>query len=203
MSDIKAVRTLYKGWADFHLVDVEVENGTTASHVVEDHGRAVAVLPFDPVRRTAVMIRQMRTPVLFAGRDPHTLELPAGKDDHGSSELSVRAEAMEEAGLRLRDLQLVVSAWTMPGVSTEQADLYLAEFSSGDRVSDGGGLAEENERIEVCELPLAQLAAMADAGELRELKAFALLTALRLKRPELFQSGETGSESLFGHSSAE
>ena len=36
------------------------------------------------------------------------------------------------------------------------------------------------------ELPLADLAAMADAGTLTELKLFALVQTLRLRRPELF-----------------
>ncbi|KQT42958.1 NUDIX hydrolase [Aureimonas sp. Leaf454] len=186
MAEITDVQTIYEGWANFHVATVRREDGAILSHVVEDHGNAVAVLPYDPVRGIAILVRQMRTPVLFAKADPRTLELPAGRADHGSSEASVRAEALEEAGLRLSNLRLVVSAWTMPGVSTECADLYLAEFSDEDRVSSGGGLAHEDEDIEVVEVPLRDLAAMADAGELRELKAFALLAALRLRRGDLF-----------------
>ena len=36
------------------------------------------------------------------------------------------------------------------------------------------------------ERPLAELAAMADAGRLTDLKTLTLLLALRLRRPELF-----------------
>jgi hypothetical protein len=38
----------------------------------------------------------------------------------------------------------------------------------------------------VLELPLAQLAAMADAGTLTELKLLLLVQTLRLRRPDLF-----------------
>ncbi len=55
-----------------------------------------------------------------------------------------------------------------------------------DRVEAGGGLASEHEGISVTEMPLAELAAMADGGTLTELKLFALVQTLRLRRPELF-----------------
>lgn len=187
MAEILRIRTVYEGWANFHVVDVRLQDGTSVSHIVEDHGNAVAVLPYDPARKVAILIRQMRTPVLFAGADPYSLELPAGKADHGSSEASVRGEALEEAGLLLRNLRLVLAARTMPGVSTESVDLYLAEFSEEDRVSAGGGLAAENEQIDVVEIGLRELAAMADAGQLKELKAFALVMALRVEQPSLFE----------------
>jgi hypothetical protein len=74
----------------------------------------------------------------------------------------------------------------MPGVSTEKMHMFLAEYRAASRVGAGGGLAEENEEIEVIEVPLADLAAQADRGELADLKTYALLQSLRLKRPELF-----------------
>jgi hypothetical protein len=39
-------------------------------------------------------------------------------------------------------------------------------------------------------MPLAELAAMADKGEIQDLKVFALLQTLRLRRPELFSQEE-------------
>lgn len=186
MAKIGNVRTIYEGWTNFHVVDVLLEDASILSRAVEDHGNSVAVLPYDPVRKIAILVRQLRTPLLFAGADAYPLELPAGRADHGSSEASVRAEAMEEAGLRLSELRLVLSSWTMPGISTERADLYLAEFSDADRVTEGGGLAEEGEVLDVVEITLRDLAAMADRGALPELKVFALVMTLRVQRPELF-----------------
>jgi 8-oxo-dGTP pyrophosphatase MutT (NUDIX family) len=93
---------------------------------------------------------------------------------------------MEEAGLRLETLEPVASVWSIPGSSTEHIDMFLAPYGAADRVSAGGGLAHEHENIVVVELPLAELARMADAGGLADLKTLALTQTLRLRRPELF-----------------
>jgi hypothetical protein len=53
-------------------------------------------------------------------------------------------------------------------------------------VSGGGGAKGEHEDITVMELALRELAAMADAGTLADMKTFALVQTLRLRRPELF-----------------
>ena len=91
---------------------------------------------------------------------------------------------MEEAGLRMRSLERVATVWTMPGISTERMDLFLGEYSEADRVHAGGGI--EDESIQVLEMPLAEIAAMADAGTLNDMKTLLLLQTLRLRRPGLF-----------------
>jgi hypothetical protein len=78
----------------------------------------------------------------------------------------------------------VAKAWAMPGVSTEQMDLYLGAYAPADWVGTGGGI--EGEDIEVLEIPLAELAAMADSGALHDMKTLLLVQTLRLRRPELF-----------------
>ncbi|MFC7556825.1 NUDIX domain-containing protein [Pseudoroseomonas wenyumeiae] len=114
------------------------------------------------------------------------LEPAAGRLDEADPEACARREALEETGLRLTQLEPVAYVWTMPALSTERAWMYLAPYAEADRVAAGGGLAEEHEEIEVLELPLAELAAMADAGTLTELKLLLLVQTLRLRRPELF-----------------
>ena len=74
----------------------------------------------------------------------------------------------------------------MPGISTEQMDLFLASYAENDRVTAGGGLAEENEQITVVEIPLKDLAAAADDGSLTDMKTLVLVQTLRLRRPQLF-----------------
>ena len=78
------------------------------------------------------------------------------------------------------------STWSMPGISTERMELFLAPYTAADRTGPGGGLAEEHENITVREVALAELAAKADANALPDLKTCALLQSLRLRRPELF-----------------
>jgi len=74
----------------------------------------------------------------------------------------------------------------MPGVSTERMDLYLAAYAEADRVGEGGGAPGEHEGITVVEMPLAELARLADGGQLTDMKALTLVQTLRLRRPELF-----------------
>jgi nudix-type nucleoside diphosphatase (YffH/AdpP family) len=183
---ITAVETLYEGWGRFLKLSVELPDGHVVSREVEDHGAAVAVLPYDAEQRTALLVRQFRAPVFQVAGEADLLEAPAGGLDEDDPEDCARREADEEAGLVLRELEPVAALWTMPGVSTERLHLFLAPYRASDRTGEGGGLATEHENIVVVEIALVELAAMADRGELRDLKTFALLQSLRLRRPELF-----------------
>ncbi|MEH3144487.1 MAG: NUDIX hydrolase [Methylobacterium frigidaeris] len=183
---IAGLRLVHDGWARYAVADVVLPDGSAATREIEDHGRAVAVLPYHPERRTALMVRQFRAPVCLASGLPSLLEAPAGRLDEDDPEACARREAHEEVGLRLGPLEPAGWAWTMPGISTERIDYYLAPYGDGDRVADGGGLASESEQITVVELPLAEVAAMAGRGEITDLKTLFLLQTLRLRRPDLF-----------------
>jgi len=184
-AEIVATEIKHRGWTTFLVATLRLSDGSTVARVIEDHGNAVCVLPYDPARRMAILVQQLRAPALYAARRVHFLEAVAGSIDDGEdAERSARREAVEEAGLQLRALDLVAKAWAMPGVSTEQMDLFLGEYQEADRVSAGGGIDGEN--IEVLEIPLSKLAAMADSGALQDMKTLLLLQTLRLRRPELF-----------------
>ncbi len=183
--EIAALDLRHERWARMFVATVRLPGGETTLRDMEDHGRAVAVLPYDPERRVALLVRQFRAPPFHAAGEATTLETPAGRLDESDPEACARREAMEEVGLRLGGLEPVLVAWTMPALSTERAHLF-APYRAADRVAAGGGLASEHEGIAVVEMPLAGLAAMADDGTLTELKLFALVQTLRLRRPELF-----------------
>lgn len=186
--------TVYAGFTRIEVVNLEQTRIDGASmrlvREVESHGDGAAVLPFDPIRRSAILVRQLRVPVsLNAPEDGFVLEAIAGLIDKAGEDpaLTAEREALEEAGLALLQIAPAGAAYSTPGLSTEKIHLFLAEADfARDRVNKGGGLAEEAEDIEVVELPLATLAAMADAGEVRDLKTLALVQTLRLRRPDLF-----------------
>jgi len=184
--EIEKLDTLYKGWNTFSIATIRLEGGQRITRMIEDHGRAACVLPYDPARRVALLVRQFRAPVYMKTGAPDLLEAVAGLIDEDDGAACARREAMEEAGLRLETLEPVASVWSIPGSSTEHIDMFLAPYGETDRVGAGGGLAHEHENIVVVELPLAELARMADAGGLADLKTLALVLTLRLRRPELF-----------------
>jgi nudix-type nucleoside diphosphatase (YffH/AdpP family) len=181
------METVYSGWAQYSRASFRLAGGETVRREIEDHGRVAAVLPYDERRKTAILIRQFRAPVFVTAGEGDLLEAIAGLVEEPDPADTARREAHEEAGLRLGALERVVEAWTMPGLSTERMSLYLAAYDERNRVSAGGGATREEERIEVVELSLAELASRADSGRLADMKALLLVQTLRLRRPDLFR----------------
>lgn len=185
--EIVSVETAYQGWGRYLIATLRLPDGRTLRREMEDHGPAVAVLPYDPARRSAMLVRQLRAPVLYSAGHEFTLETIAGLLEDADPATCARREAMEETGLRLGDLEEAANVWTMPGISTERMTLYLATYAEADRVGSGGGLATEHENITVVEMPLAEVAALADRDELTDMKTLLLVQTLRLRRPKLFE----------------
>jgi nudix-type nucleoside diphosphatase (YffH/AdpP family) len=186
MTRITRVDTVHEGFSRLLIATIALPDGHTIRREIEDHGRAVCVLPYDPVRRTAILVRQFRAAAAYADGLAQTLEAVAGTVEDEEPDACAYREAFEEAGLRLSALEHVATAWSMPGISTEQMDLYLAAYTQADRIGAGGGVADEHEGITVVELPLAELAVMADTGQIMDMKTLAVVQTLRLRRPELF-----------------
>lgn len=182
---IVSIETIYQGWAKFSRAMIQT-GGKPFKREIEDHGRAVVVLPYDPERRVAILVRLLRAPVLLAAGEDSLLEAPAGLIDNDDPADAARREVMEEAGLRITELEHIATVWTMPGISTERMDYYLAAFSQGDRIGTGGGVAAENEDITVEEHLLADLWSSARRGQLSDLKTLTLVFALKDRHPELF-----------------
>ncbi|UDL93056.1 NUDIX hydrolase [Lichenihabitans sp. PAMC28606] len=184
---IERVETAYKGWLRLLLAHMRSDAGDSFQRVIEDHGNGVAVLPYDRERRVALVVRLPRAPVIYAGETTLLIEAPAGLIDEGEdAETAARREAMEEAGVRLSGLEPLGTIWTMAGISTERMSMFLAPYDRSDRIAQGGGLAVENENITVEERPLSELADLADANRLTDIRLLTLLLTLRVRHPALF-----------------
>jgi len=182
---IRSEQLVYNGWTKLFMAHVQLPDGAVADRIIEDHGLAAAVLPYDPHRRTALLVSLPRAPVIRSG-EVDLLEAPAGLIEAEGAETAAKREVLEEVGARLRELEFVSEAWPMASVSTERVYLYLAEYGQADRISGGGGAAGEHENITVIEKPLAELWAMAQSGLLRDMKTLLLVHVLRARRPHLF-----------------
>ncbi|MEJ7666556.1 MAG: NUDIX hydrolase [Hymenobacter sp.] len=71
-------------------------------------------------------------------------------DKNESPETAVRREIHEELGYEIDELTPIATMWPSPGTSAETIAVYYAEVSR--RTGAGGGLAEENEHIELVRL---------------------------------------------------
>jgi nudix-type nucleoside diphosphatase (YffH/AdpP family) len=180
-------RIVYDGWLKVVRLTLLARQGAEIVREVVDRGNAASVLPYDPVRRTALLVRQPRPATAHAGGPGELIEAPAGKVDPGeTAEACARREAEEEVGVRLGGLDRVASSWPSPGAWCERIDLFLAPYAAADRVGDGGGLADEHEDIDVLEMGLPDLWAAVERGEITDMKTLVLAQALKLRRPELF-----------------
>ena len=183
---IQKVETLHEGWSRLLKITVEMPDGRTMTREVLNSTAAAVVLPYDSERRTVILIRQFRAPVMHEEGHPDFLEAVAGLLDGDEPETCARREAMEEAGLRIATLEPVGTAWSAPGMTTERLHLFLAPYTAADRVAEGGGLAEEHEEIEVLEISFDELAGLLDKGAIADMKTLVLVQALQLRHPELF-----------------
>lgn len=186
--EIIETRTLFSGWTRLLSARIRLANGRIAVREIEDHGRAVAVLPYDEERGTILLVRLLRAPALFAENAADVLEAPAGliDDEDKDEEAAARRELLEETGFRIGRLEPVATAWTSPGLSTEKMVLFLAPYSADAREGPGGGVEGENENVTVVEMRAADAWALLERGELEDLKTLTLLLFLRSRRPFLF-----------------
>jgi GDP-mannose pyrophosphatase NudK len=68
-----------------------------------------------------------------------------------------------------------------PGSLTEILYFFIAEYSHDLKIDEGGGIAHEQENIEVIEIDFNDALKMIDTGEIKDAKTIMLLQYVRLK----------------------
>jgi nudix-type nucleoside diphosphatase (YffH/AdpP family) len=95
--------------------------------------------------------------------------------DQASPAERIRAEAEEETGYRVHDVEPIFEAYMSPGSVTEKLYFFTGRYTPANQVSDGGGHAEEGEEIEVVEIGIDAAMAMIRSGEIKDGKTIMLL----------------------------
>src|SRR5579871_422364 len=148
--------TLFRGRFPLTKTDIEVveDDGSTRrlSHEVYRHGKAAAVLLYDPERAVVTLVRQFRAGAWLCDQALSTVEACAGMLDGDAPEVCAVREAEEETGLRIGPPQHAFDAYMSPGGMTEKIACFVAPYSEADRAGRGGGV-DEDEHIEVLEIP--------------------------------------------------
>ena len=140
-----------------------------------DRGNGATLLPYNRKQRTVVLVKQFRYPAYVNGCDDLMIEAAAGLLDNASPEERIRAEAEEETGYRLREVQKVFEAYMSPGSVTEKLHFFVGEYQPDMKIGSGGGNADEGEDIEVLELSIDEALAMIADGRIMDAKTIMLL----------------------------
>jgi ADP-ribose pyrophosphatase len=134
-----------------HVDRVRYDDGDEAERERVSHPGAVAVVAHDGER--VFLVRQPREAV----DEQSLLELPAGKlDAEGEGPLeTAKRELAEEIGKGASTWRHLTTFYTSPGFVEEVCHVYVATD-----LYDESAEAEEDERIEIVEAPLADLDAV-------------------------------------------
>lgn len=141
-----------------------------------DRGNGATILLYNKEQQTVILTRQFRMPTYVNGNeDGYLIETCAGLLDLDNPEDCIRRETEEETGYKISHVEKVFEVYMSPGSVTEILYFFTAEYATSMKVSDGGGIAEESENIEVLEMPFSQAMSMIRTGEIRDAKTIMLL----------------------------
>ncbi|WP_113652096.1 GDP-mannose pyrophosphatase NudK [Pedobacter namyangjuensis] len=146
-----------------------------------DRGNGATILLYNKAQQTVILTRQFRLPTFINGNsDGMMIEACAGLLDQDNPEDCIRRETEEETGYKITDVKKVFEAYMSPGSVTEILYFFIAEYTKDMKVNDGGGVAGEEENIEVLETPIDEAIAMIAKGEIKDAKTIMLLQHVKL-----------------------
>ena len=146
-----------------------------------DRGNGAVILLYNTRNKNVILTKQFRLPTFINGNaDGMMIEACAGLLDKDNPEDCIRKETEEETGYRITHVQKIYEAYMSPGSVTEILYFFVAEYSKDQKVNEGGGV-EDEENIEVLELPFEKAWTMMERGEIRDAKTIMLLQYAKIK----------------------
>jgi len=130
------------------------KNKTKEWEAVLSHD-SVSILLWHVEKKAFIVVKQLRATVLNNTKtDGYTYELCAGIVDKDITNKAIaKEEILEECGydVKLENIEKITSFFTSVGISGTSQTLYFAQVDESMKVSEGGGV--EDEDIEVVYIP--------------------------------------------------
>ena len=177
---VEDVELLAAGWHVLRATTFRYrgDDGTWSTQTREtyDRGNGATVLLYDPAQRTVLLTRQFRYPVYVNDHpDGMLIETAAGLLDDDDPVTAIRREAEEETGVHVDEVEHVFDVYMSPGSVTERLHFFAAAYDGAEREGDRGGLAEEDEEIEILEYDIDVALAKIRDGSIQDAKTIMLL----------------------------
>lgn len=181
-SKVEILRTdiLSDNWYILKRIEYEITDhlGNKKRQLREayDRGNGATILLYNQDQGTVILTRQFRLPTFINGNpDGMLIEACAGLLDKDDPENCIRRETEEETGYLIKDVKKVFEAYMSPGSVTEILYFFVAVYTKDMKITAGGGIEEEQENIEVLELPFVKALEMIESGEIKDGKTIMLL----------------------------
>lgn len=149
---------------------------------VYDRGNGAVILLYNLQKKTVILTKQFRIPTYVnKNEDGMMIEACAGQLDDEHPEDCIKRETEEETGYQVKNIKKVFESYMSPGVMTEILYFFIAEYDEQMKKSQGGGLEEEGEDIEVLEYDFDKAYAMIASGEIKDSKTIMLLQYAKIQ----------------------
>ena len=180
-------KLLSDNWYSLKKYDYEIlkKDGSWQKQTREvyDRGNGAVILLYNTEHKTVILTRQFRLPSFVNGnKSGYLIEACAGLLDRDNPEEAVKRETEEETGYRIKDVHKIFEAYMSPGSVSEILYFFIAEYDAAMKVNEGGGVAHEQEDIEVIETGFEQVWKMIETGEIRDAKTIMLLQYMKISR---------------------
>ncbi|MES2410880.1 MAG: GDP-mannose pyrophosphatase NudK [Bacteroidota bacterium] len=141
-----------------------------------DRGNGATILLYNKSNKTVILTQQFRLPTYVNGNETGMMiEACAGLLDKDNAEECIKRETEEETGYKISSVQKLFEVYMSPGSVTEIVHFFAAEYTKDMKVNEGGGVADEQENIEVLEFDFDKAYNMIASGEIKDAKTIMLL----------------------------
>lgn len=187
IKDVKILTTeiLSDNWYILKKITYEYvkPNGEKLTQTREayDRGNGATILLYNKAQQTVILTKQFRLPMFINGNsDGMMIEACAGLLDHDNPEDCIKRETEEETGYKVTAVKKIFEAYMSPGSVTEILHFFVAEYAKDMKVNEGGGVAGEEENIDVLELNIDEAIGKIANGEIKDAKTIMLLQYVKL-----------------------